>query len=237
MMRLDKLLSNMGVGSRKEVKQLLKSKRITVNEVIVKDSGMHVDPEYDQIFVDDQLISYQKHIYLMMHKPPGVVSATVDNRDRTVIDLLSADEKKFEPFPVGRLDKDTEGLLLITNDGELAHRLTSPKKHVEKVYIAHISGEFPENIVEQFQEGLTLEDGYQTKPAKLEILNKQSKEVKVTITEGKYHQIKRMFIAVGCKVTYLKRVQMANLQLDDSLPIGDFRPLTEDELQYCKSLN
>lgn len=235
-MRLDKLLANMGVGSRKEVKQLLKSKRITVNDAIVKDSGMHVDPGNDQVRVGDELISYQKHIYLMMHKPPDVVSATSDNRDRTVIDLLSANEKKFDPFPVGRLDKDTEGLLIITNDGELAHRLTSPKKHVEKVYIAHISGKFPENIVEQFQEGLTLEDGYQTKPAKLEILNKQLNEVKVTITEGKYHQIKRMFIAVGCKVTYLKRVQMGNLQLDESVSMGNFRPLTEDELHYCKSL-
>ncbi|WP_424474759.1 pseudouridine synthase [Oceanobacillus kimchii] len=235
-MRLDKLLANMGVGSRKEVKQLLKAKRITVNEAIVKDNGMHVDPEHDQVCVDEELFTYQKHIYLMMHKPPGVVSATSDKRDRTVIDLLSADEKKFDPFPVGRLDKDTEGLLLITNDGELAHRLTSPKKHVEKVYIAYISGEFPENIMEQFQEGLTLDDGYQTKPAKLEIVNKQSNKVKVTITEGKYHQIKRMFITVGCKVTYLKRIQMGNLQLDESLPIGNFRPLTEDELQYCKSL-
>ncbi|MFS0751065.1 pseudouridine synthase [Oceanobacillus sp. 1P07AA] len=235
-MRLDKLLANMGVGSRKEVKQLVKSKRITVNEAIVKDSGMHVEPEHGRVSVDDELVSYQKNIYLMMHKPPGVISATSDNRDRTVIDLLSADEKKFDPFPVGRLDKDTEGLLLITNDGKLAHRLTSPKKHVEKVYIAKVSGEFPVNIIKQFKEGLTLEDGYQTKPAKLEILDKQSNEVKITITEGKYHQIKRMFIAVGYKVTYLKRIQMGDLQLDERLPIGNYRSLTEDELQYCKSL-
>lgn len=235
-MRLDKLLANMGIGSRKEVKRLLKAKQVTLNDQIIKDASTKVDPNEDVVKVNGNPVIYQAYIYLMLHKPPDVVSATVDTRDKTVIDLLSDEDKRFRPFPVGRLDKDTEGLLLITNDGELAHQLTSPKKHVAKMYRARVKGELPEDIIEQFKEGILLDDGYQTKPANLKILSKDVSgvsEVEIEITEGKFHQIKRMFEAVGCKVTYLKRFRIGDLNLDEQLPLGAYRPLTEEEIAYC----
>ncbi|WP_152657219.1 pseudouridine synthase [Oceanobacillus sp. CFH 90083] len=240
-MRLDKLLANMGVGSRKEVKQLLKAKKVTLNEKIVKDGSVQVNPDKDSICVEGEPVIYQKFIYLMLHKPSGVVSATVDTKDKTVIDLLSEQERHFQPFPVGRLDKDTEGLLLITNDGELAHRLTSPNKNVSKMYRAKVKGELPANVIQQFAAGVKLEDGYVTKSAKLDILSANeeqgSSEVQIEITEGKFHQIKRMFAAVDCKVTYLKRYRMGTLTLDSQLPPGAYRPLTEQEMDDCFRLN
>ena len=236
-MRLDKLLANMGYGSRKDVKGLIKSKKVLVNDVIVKDSGLKVDPLKDIVHVNGDIVSYQKYIYIMLHKPKCVVSATTYRIDKTVIDLLTEKERIFHPFPVGRLDKDTEGLLLLTNDGDLAHQLTSPKKDVNKLYFAKIDGKVSEEDVNRFNEGVILEDGYKTKPAQLIILKAGDiSEVEITITEGKYHQIKRMFQAVGKEVMYLKRLQMGELQLDESLRLGEFRELFEDEIEYCKSL-
>ncbi|WP_164668314.1 pseudouridine synthase [Virgibacillus doumboii] len=235
-MRIDKLLANMGYGSRKDVKALIKKKKVAINDKIVKDSSSHVDPEDDTVKVNNNIVSYQKYVYLMMNKPPGYVSATVDDRDKTVIDLLPEKYQLFKPFPVGRLDKDTEGLLLITNDGDLAHQLVSPKKDIEKTYFAEIRGKVTENDVEAFQEGIVLDDGYQAKPAKLEILQADEySEVHVTVTEGKFHQVKRMFEAVKKKVVYLKRIRMGELRLDEELSPGDFRELNKEEMDYCLS--
>lgn len=230
-MRLDKLVSNMGFGSRKEVKGLLKKGAIQVNGVPVKDPALHVHPEQDVVSILGERIIYREFIYLMMHKPQGVISATEDNRDRTVIDLLDDEYRHFEPFPVGRLDKDTEGLLLLTNNGKLAHELLSPKKEVPKTYYAHIEGVVGQEDIERFAEGVTLEDGYFTKPGMLKILKSAPiSEIELTITEGKFHQVKRMFEAVGKKVIYLKRMTMGELTLDESLALGEYRELTDDEL-------
>lgn len=236
-MRLDKLLSNMGVGSRKEVKALLKKKQVTVNGIVSKDSGEKIDPNKDEIAVNGEIIRYQQYIYLMMNKAPGYISATTDKREKTVIDLLGEDVQHFKPFPVGRLDKDTEGLLLLTNDGELAHELVSPKKDIGKTYFARINGKVTVDDIAVFREGVVLEDGYEAKPGELTILQSDAiSEIELTITEGKFHQVKRMFEAVGKRVIYLKRLRMGELQLDPDLKLGAYRPLTESELAYCKSL-
>ncbi|MEK4700817.1 pseudouridine synthase [Solibacillus sp. FSL R7-0668] len=230
-MRLDKLLANMGYGSRKEVKVLLKQKAVTVDGEVVKDSAMHVDPEQQIVSVFGERVEYIEFIYVMMNKPPGVISATEDRQDKTVIDLLDPYIQHFEPFPVGRLDKDTEGLLLITNDGNLAHNLLSPKKHVPKWYYAKIDGVVTEADIEAFAQGVTLDDGYHTKPGELKILaSGNESEIELMIQEGKFHQVKRMFEAVGKKVTYLKRLSMGPLQLDEELELGDYRELTKEEL-------
>ncbi|WP_340003236.1 pseudouridine synthase [Oceanobacillus sp. FSL K6-0127] len=236
-MRLDKLLSNMGVGSRKEVKALLKKKQVTVNGIVSKDSGEKIDPNKDEIAVNGEIIRYEQYIYLMMNKAPGYISATTDKREKTVIDLLGEDVQHFKPFPVGRLDKDTEGLLLLTNDGELAHELVSPKKDIGKTYFARINGKVTVDDTAVFREGVVLEDGYEAKPGELTILQSDAiSEIELTITEGKFHQVKRMFEAVGKRVIYLKRLRMGELQLDPDLKLGAYRPLTESELAYCKSL-
>ncbi|WP_330948693.1 pseudouridine synthase [Virgibacillus sp. MG-45] len=236
-MRLDKLLANTGYGSRKEVKTLLKKRLVTVNSLIITDGKLHVEPNVDDIKVDGQSVSYQKNIYLMLNKPQGVISATVDDEARTVIDLLPSSMQRFKPFPVGRLDKNTEGLLLLTNDGQLAHRLLSPKKDVGKTYIATIQGKVTIEDVDKFKNGIVLEDGYKTKPARLKILKSdEESKVEITITEGKFHQIKRMFRSVEKRVIYLKRVSMGKLTLDPSLPLGHYRELNEAEIAYCHSL-
>ncbi|MFF5994205.1 pseudouridine synthase [Lysinibacillus sp. KU-BSD001] len=230
-MRLDKLLANMGYGSRKEVKQLLKEKAVTIDGAIVKDAAMKVDPETQDVSVYGERVVYTEFIYLMMNKPPGVISATEDRYDETVIDLLDPLAQHFKPFPVGRLDKDTEGLLLITNDGNLAHNLLSPKKHVPKTYYATIEGVVTEADIEAFRKGVELDDGYVTKPGELVILASDAiSEIELTIQEGKFHQVKRMFESVGKKVTYLKRLSMGSLVLDETLELGDYRELTEEEL-------
>ncbi|WP_342503525.1 pseudouridine synthase [Lysinibacillus sp. FSL L8-0126] len=230
-MRLDKLLANMGYGSRKEVKQLLKQKAVTVDGAYVKDAALHVDPEQQIVSVFGECVVYTEFVYFMMNKPPDVISATEDLRDETVIELLEPLHQHFQPFPVGRLDKDTEGLLLLTNDGLLAHNLLSPKKHVPKVYFAQIEGVVTEEDVEKFAHGVELDDGYVTKPGKLVILQSaQQSEIELTIQEGKFHQVKRMFEAVGKRVTYLKRLSMGNLHLDDKLALGEYRELTAEEL-------
>lgn len=234
--RLDKILAHLGYGTRSELKKLVKSKVVHVNGTLVKDSGMQVDPENDQIDVHGERIQFREFIYLMMNKPPGVISATEDTRDRTVIDLLDDEFQPFHVFPVGRLDKDTEGLLLLTNDGKLSHNLLSPRKHVPKMYYAKVEGAVVESDRIAFAEGVTLDDGYLTKPAELHILqvdNLESgalSEIELTITEGKFHQVKRMFEAVGKKVIYLKRLSMGPLLLDPELELGETRELTADEL-------
>ncbi|MBC1613400.1 rRNA pseudouridine synthase [Listeria welshimeri] len=232
-MRLDKLLSHTGFGSRKEVKPLLKSGAVVVNGTIQKDSKMQVNPDKDEITVHGTPVVYQEFVYFMLHKPQNVVSATEDNVSETVIDLLAQEDTLTNPFPVGRLDKDTEGLLIITNDGTLAHNLLSPKKHIDKTYYAKIDGEVLLEDVKAFAEGIALDDGYICKPARLEIINPN--EIKVTIQEGKFHQVKRMFAARGKTVSYLKRISMGQLQLDESLELGKYRPLTETELTILQN--
>lgn len=234
-MRLDKLLANLGYGSRKEVKQLLKSGSVKVNDVVVKDAKQHVDPSKEAVTLNGEVIEYKEFIYLMMNKPSGVLSATEDNRDETVIDLLEVEDQVYDPFPVGRLDKDTEGLLLITNDGQLAHRLLSPKKHVPKTYFAVIDQEVTESDIIAFQNGVTLDDGYVTKPGELKILKSGlHSDIELTITEGKFHQVKRMFEAVGKKVIYLKRISMGPLPLDETLELGEYRELTDEEIDLLR---
>lgn len=235
--RLDKIISNLGYGSRKEIKAIARKGLIEVDGVIVKDSSMNVDPEKSVIKINGEEIFYREYIYLMMNKPDGVISATHDNRDETVIDLLEIDHQAFDPFPVGRLDKDTVGLLLLTNDGELNHRLISPKWKVDKVYYAKIDKKVTEKDIEAFKKGITLDDGYVCKEAKLEILNvsDEGSEINLTIQEGKFHQVKRMFEAVDKKVVYLKRIEFGGLSLDEELEEGEYRELTEEELAQLKS--
>ncbi|MCD1259106.1 rRNA pseudouridine synthase [Paenibacillus athensensis] len=235
--RLDKLLVHIGIGTRSQLKQLAKSGAITVNGIAVKDSGMQVNPEADRIAVNGQEVRYREFVYVMLNKPPGVVSATEDNRDRTVVDLLPDEYRPFAVFPVGRLDKDTEGLLLLTNDGKLAHNLLSPRKHVPKTYWARVAGAVGEADRLAFAEGVTLDDGYATLPAQLRVLEVREQaeggaisEIELTIMEGKFHQVKRMFEAVGKKVVYLKRLSMGPLELDPALALGQSRELTAGEL-------
>lgn len=231
-MRLDKFLANMGFGTRKEVKKLLKTGAVRVNEQIVKDAKLHIQVDQDTVIVNGEEIEYKEFIYLMMNKPKGVISATEDSKDETVVDLLELDDARYEPFPVGRLDKDTEGFVLLTNNGKLAHELLSPKKHVPKTYYALISGMVTEEDVLKFKQGVTLDDGYETKPGNLVILKSgETSEIELTITEGKFHQVKRMFIAVGKKVTYLKRLTIGPLELDPSLELGEYRELTDEEVE------
>jgi 16S rRNA pseudouridine516 synthase len=234
-MRIDKLLANMGYGSRKEVKKLLKDGGLQVNGEVIKDGKVHVDEENDTVMLYGEKVEYREFIYLLMNKPPGLISATEDANEETVIDILQMDDQIFNPFPVGRLDKDTEGLLLITNDGQLSHQLLSPKRHVPKTYFAVIEGEVTERDIEAFKEGVTLEDGYHTKPGDLVILKSgATSDIELTITEGKFHQVKRMFESVGKRVIYLKRLSMGPLKLDEDLELGEYRELTDEEVEKLK---
>ena len=232
-MRLDKYLSEMGAGTRSELKKAVRAGRVTVNGVKARDASMHVE-EGDEIFMDGERVAYEQFVYYLMNKPAGVISATEDTRDRTVLDLLEGQQRKGL-FPVGRLDRDTEGLLLITNNGELAHRLLSPKNHVDKVYFARLDAPVGETERRMFAEGLRVDETFTAMPAELEVLD-PGNEVKVTIREGKFHQIKRMFEAVGREVLYLKRLSMGPLALDGSLPPGAYRRLTEEEESAIISL-
>ena len=237
MERLDKVISNLGYGSRKEVKSMARKGLIQVDGETIKDSGMLVDPEEATIVVNGEEIFYREYIYLLMNKPDGVISATYDSREETVIDLLEVEHQVFEPFPVGRLDKDTVGLLLLTNDGELNHRLISPKYHVDKVYYAKIDKKVTEDDVAKFKKGITIDDGYTCKEATLKILkaSDEGSEIELTIQEGKFHQVKRMFEAVGKKVTYLKRISFGGISLDENLEEGEYRELTQEELDLLYS--
>ena len=235
-MRIDKMLANLGYGSRKEVKMLLKNKAVKVNDEVIKDAKFQVDPEKDEVSLYNEIIEYKEFIYLMMNKPPGLISATEDTREETVIDILQIEDSVYNPFPVGRLDKDTEGLLLLTNDGKLAHQLISPKKHVPKTYFAVIRGEVGEGDIAAFKKGVVLDDGYLTKPGDLVILKAgETSDIELTISEGKFHQVKRMFESVGKKVIYLKRISMGPLELDESLELGEYRELTEEEVELLKN--
>lgn len=238
-MRLDKFLSHTGFGSRKEVKELLKKKRVTVNGVINKDGKTNLVIETDEICVDNEKVTYQEFFYYMLNKPKGVISATEDPSHRTVIDLIGQEDFKKGIFPVGRLDKDTTGLLLITNDGELSHQLLSPKKKVAKCYQADVSGIMTEEDCDKFTKGITISGNELCLPAKLNILEvdeiNQTCQIELEIMEGKFHQVKRMVEAVGKKVVELNRLSMGGLLLDDELQRGQYRALTEEEIRMLRS--
>lgn len=281
-MRLDRFLAEMGEGTRSQIRDAAKNGRIAVNGILEKRSDRKIDPEADRVTVDGRPVPYAAYEYYMLNKPQGVVSATEDKRYTTVVELI-VERKRADLFPVGRLDIDTEGLLLITNDGDLAHRLLSPKKHVDKRYLAVIEGTFPADAAQRLKEGITLEDGTVTLPAELEAAAADTDILSIrepathfdeelgslesgpaktlpvrqpgtderqeaarlsaephrsayilTIREGKFHQVKRMFEALGCRVVYLKRLSMGSLTLDEDLKPGQYRPLTEEELKKLK---
>ena len=225
-MRLDKFLSNSGFGSRKDVKQLIKKKLVTVNDKIVTKSDLNINPLTDSIKYDNELIEYKEFHYFLLNKPKGYLSATEDNKQNTVLDLLP-EYSYLNLFPVGRLDKDTTGTLLITDDGQLAHSLLSPKRHVDKIYIATLDKAIPPSIIKSFEEGIIL-DNELTLPAKLEIIS--SNVGKVTLHQGKYHQVKRMFSSFGLEVIELDRIQFSFLNVND-LPLGKYRELTKEEIE------
>ncbi len=230
--RLDRILSNAGFGSRSEVKKTVKDGLVKVDGVVVKDPGARVDPAVSEIRVRDEKLNYREFVYIMMNKPRGVISATWDKRHRTVVDLLPENYRSLGLSPVGRLDKDAEGLMLLTNNGGLAHNLLSPKKRVPKRYFVRVKGLITGEDVKRFREGLTLDDGYFTLPASLEIIKAgEDSEAEVVVFEGKFHQIKRMFKAAGKEVTYLKRLEMGPLRLDENLKPGEWRELDREDLE------
>ena len=229
-MRIDKFLSNMGVASRTESSKVARQGGILVNGAAVKKADVHIDPEKDVVTYLGRKIEYRKYTYILMNKPDGVVSATEDGRDKTVIDLLPEELRKLNLFPCGRLDKHTLGLVMLTDDGDLAHRLLSPKHHVKKKY--YFESKFPlnEDEISYLEKGATLEDGYITKPSEIELFeNKKSGHI--TLVEGKYHQIKRMLESVNNKITYLERITFGPLVLDENLERGEWRFLTENEIK------
>lgn len=231
-LRLDRFLANLGCGSRSEVKQKIRAGKVRVNDLTIKDEASQVDPERDLVIFCGDRVYYQEYIYLMLNKPAGVITATCDDNEPTVIDLIDRRYCHKGIFPVGRLDKDTEGLLLLTNHGELGHQLLSPKKHVPKQYYVKVEGELTVSDQQMFKTGITLEENFITLPAELEIISAGTQsEASVIIYEGKFHQIKRMFQAIGKRVIYLKRVTMGGLTLDPLLNPGEYRELTPAELQ------
>ena len=229
-MRLDKFLKDTGFGSRKEVKVLIKQKRVSVNDEVISNEGISVDENTDIIKVDNTQVIYIKFVYIMLNKPQGVVSATVDNVHSTVIDLIN-EYKYLDLFPVGRLDIDTEGLLLITNDGALSHNLLSPKKHVDKTYYLETNDVLTIDDINKIKSGVLI-DNELTLPAKLDIV--EDNKYLLTIHEGKFHQVKRMILSVGKKVTFLKRIKFGSLVLDKDLPLGSYRLLTNEEIENLK---
>lgn len=234
-MRVDKLLSNVGVASRAELKKYCKQGIISVNGKVINNPGIQVDSENDEVMFNGEKIVYREFIYIMLNKPDGYISATFDKHDPIVLDLIDSSYLVFEPFPVGRLDKDTEGLLVLTNDGQLSHRVLSPKKHVPKTYYAKIQGRVTEEDILAFEKGVILDDGYETMPSQLKILKSDDiSEIELTIHEGKFHQVKRMFESVDKKVVYLKRISMGKLKLDESLELGEYRELTEEEVKLIE---
>ena len=284
--RLDKVLANFGFGTRSELRKVIKDGLVKVDGTIVNDASMHVDPENSRIEVNGKLLNYRRFVYVMMNKPAGVISATYDPKLKTAVELLPQELACFDLFPAGRLDIDTEGMLLLTNDGQLAHNLLSPVKHVDKRYYALIDGLVTQDDVESFKQGVVLDDGYKTMPAELEIIgttgmdenlkqycntgdysrlgqgrgakqcdyNELEKsplydrykaqdidisrvsrsEIELVLHEGKFHQVKRMFEAVGKEVIYLKRIQMGGLRLDESLKPGECRELVPDEVEMLR---
>lgn len=228
MERLDKILANTGRWSRKEARELVRAGRVTVNGTTIRSPEEKWDSTAE-FAVDGVSISGERMVYLMLHKPAGLVSATEDPKQPTVLELLPDHLKRVGLFPAGRLDKDTEGLLLLTNDGVLAHRLLAPRRHVDKTYFVQVEGQLDETDVEAFSAGMTLGDGLVCMPAGLEVLGQPDTAI-VTLREGKYHQIKRMLASRGKPVRYLKRLTMGPLKLDPALKRGEWRPLTEEEM-------
>ena len=229
-LRLDKFLADMGKGTRSALKEAVRKGRVRVNGEVIKKADIKVRIPGDTVTLDGEEVAYAVMEYYMLNKPQGVVSATEDKKYPTVLDLI-ADKKRKDLFPVGRLDLDTEGLLLITNDGDLAHRLLSPKKHVDKVYYARLDGVLTEADCAAFADGLVLEDGYRCLPAQLRLLADDGgrSEVLITLHEGKFHQVKRMAARCGAPVLYLKRLSMGPLRLDPALECGKWRYLTKEE--------
>ena len=234
LIRLDKFLKDMGIGTRKEVKEYIRKKLVTVNDIVIKNDDYKINEEKDVVKFNNNIIKYEKYVYLMLNKPAGVVSATFDNKDKTVIDLIH-DYEHLNLFPFGRLDKDSEGLLIISNDGKLAHELLSPKKHVNKTYYVDVEGIVTNDDIVKFKEGITLDDNEKCKSASLEIIESNNiSKCYVTISEGKYHQVKRMFESVNKKVLYLKRISFGNINLDNNLKLGEYRKLSDDEINSLK---
>lgn len=233
-MRIDKLLAHSGYGTRKEVKALIKDGLVEINDQTVQKPKEKVDPEVDEVTVGVEQVDYQDYVYFMLNKPQDVISATEDHYHHTVIDLLEPADILLNPFPVGRLDIDTEGLLILTNNGKLGHALTSPNRGVAKVYQAEVDGLMEDSHIQAFEEGIVLDDGYQCLPARLEILHRDEEQatstIRLQITEGKYHQVKRMVQAVAQEVTALKRLSMGPIHLDPTLLPGQYRPLTAEEI-------
>lgn len=234
LIRLDKYLADLRIGSRKEVKDHIKKGKVKVNNQVIKSPAHKVKTDTDKVYFEQKELNYREYVYFMLNKPRGVVSATKDNFDETVIDLIDKAYQK-DIFPVGRLDKDTEGLLLITDDGDLAHKLLSPNNKVPKTYYALVEGRVTEQERLQFEQGIRISDEFIALPAHLDILKSgERSEVYLTIYEGKFHQVKRMFKALDMEVSYLKRVSMGNLVLDESLELGEYRLLTDEELMDLK---
>ena len=228
--RLDKLIASTGKYSRREVKLLIKEGRVLVDGRPAASAEDKVDPDLSAVEVDGMDIGYREYTYIMLHKPAGVLTATEDKRQETVLDLLPPELRRLSLSPVGRLDKDTEGLLLLTNDGELTHRLLAPKSHVDKVYYAELDAPLSETDIAAFESGITLADGTVCMSAGLKLLEDGTK-VLITLREGKFHQVKRMTASRGASVLYLKRLSMGALVLDESLAKGEYRLLTEDEIR------
>lgn len=234
LMRLDKFLAETGVGTRSEVKKILKSNAVTVNGQTERRPERKIDTERDEIACRGRVILYEPFIALMLNKPAGCVTATEDRIHRTVMDWI-CHPAKDRLFPVGRLDLDTEGLLLLVNDGELAHRLLSPKHHAEKTYYVRVEGRLTAQEVHAFEEGIDIGEKRKTLPARLSVLESGDvSEAEVTLYEGKFHQVKRMFLACGCRVIYLKRISMAGISLDPELTTGQWRALTPEECRKLK---
>lgn len=233
--RLDRILCSLGIGTRKEIKKIISNDILTVNSVRIKDPSFKVDTEKDIMTFSGKPLVYREFSYIMMNKPQGVISASDDKKVETVIDLLPEDFKRPNLFPAGRLDKDTEGFLLITNDGSFAHNILSPKKHIDKEYFAIIDKNLNQVQIEAFENGLNIGEDNLTLPAKLKVISTDGEsgqtKVSVIIHEGKFHQIKRMFEAVSREVLYLKRVSMGKLKLDDNLSLGECRYITDKELE------
>lgn len=224
--RLDKIIASQSTNGRKEAQKLIKSGAVRINGEVCKKIDFKIDVSTDKIEVNGQALRYREYVYIMMNKPAGVVSATEDKHDKTVIDILPEEFRRKGLFPAGRLDKDTEGLLIITDDGDFAHRMLSPKKHVDKKYIAKLDGEITEEMIKKFEDGIVFADGVCCLPARLERFDGDKMTAVVTICEGKFHQVKKMFAVCGVNVVHLQRISIGNLYLDSKLPIGCCKLLT-----------
>ncbi len=231
MERLDKILSHVGRGSRKDVREIIRKGLVKVDEEVVCDPGFKVDPEKNVIEIDGDILTYNRFVYYMLNKPQGYITATDDNFHKTVLELINPRDWRKDLFPVGRLDKDTEGLLILTNDGNLGHMLTSPKYQVPKVYYFETLEEMTKDSLDQLCQGVDLGDFYAT-ALNVKIIDKNKGQL--VIDEGKFHQVKRMCAAIGYTIVYLERIEFGPLKLDPSLPRGDYRPLTAEEVALLK---